>query len=257
MICLGILSKLKNLFKNVGKSARQPGYWAIILAAGSSLRMEGISKIFADINDMPVIVRSAMAFEQCEKIEKIIIVTRQEDIADISTLCRENYIHKLSKIVSGGDSREKSVLAGLREIPPDCALVAVHDGARPLVDPESIEQVFAQAELCSGALLGVLVKDTIKEVSDDGFVVETKPRDNLYYAQTPQVFSPILLRDAINSAISDGLVFTDDSGYVEYYLKKQGAECRINLVVGSYENIKITTPEDLLIAQAVVSSREY
>lgn len=254
---MGLFSKIKELFTNAKKNTHGSGNWAVILAAGSSLRMEGISKIFAEINDMPVIIRSAMAFEQCDKIEKIIIVARQEDIADISTLCRENYIHKLSKIVAGGDSREKSVLAGLLELPSDCALVAIHDGARPLIEPDNIEEVFAQAELCSGALLGVPVKDTVKEVSRDGFVVATRPRDNLYFAQTPQVFSPNLLRDAINSAAADGLKFTDDSSYVEYYLKKLGVECHINMVTGSYENIKITTPEDLLIAQAIVSSREY
>jgi 2-C-methyl-D-erythritol 4-phosphate cytidylyltransferase len=148
-------------------------------------------------------------------------------------------------------------LAGLREVPENCPLVAVHDGARPLVESADIERVLSEAETCGGALLGVLVKDTVKEVSPDKTLLKTLPRENLFLAQTPQVFNPGILKMAIESVMSEGLVFTDDSSYVEYFYSKTGTGGKIKLVEGNYENIKITTPEDLQTAQGIVSSREF
>lgn len=231
------------------KKPALPAVCAVIVAAGSSRRMGGENKLLLPLDDAPVLAHTLSAFEKCAAIRDIVLVCREQDILPYSDLARAFGISKLRTVTRGGDSRTASVLAGITAAPEDTGLVAVHDGARPLVSEAVItEAVYAAAEYGAAAPV-VPVKDSIKRIQD-GNIAADVPRDTLAAVQTPQVFDRALLTRALQTAARDNRSFTDDCAAVE----AMGQAVRATH--GSYENIKITTPEDILVAEAFLHKEE-
>lgn len=216
----------------------------IIVSAGNSTRMNGTDKQFAEICGIPASARSMLAFEKCESILEIIVVTRAESIEEIKKLAEKYNISKLTQVTEGGKTRQESVFNGVRMISDEAKMIAVHDGARPLVSPENIEKTISDARIFGGAVLGVPVKDTIKTVSD-GLITDTPPRSSLYITQTPQVFKRSVYFRGIEFAQRNCLDFTDDCQLAE------AIGIKVCMTTGDYKNIKITTPEDIPIAEAI------
>lgn len=217
----------------------------VIVCAGNSTRMGGVNKILLPLGERLVIGVTMQAFQMCESISEIVIVAREDDIPAIQAEAKAAGITKLTACTPGGATRQESVINGVRKISPDAELVAVHDGARPLVKPEHIERAIKDASVFGGATLGVPVKDTIKTV-EDGLITDTPPRKSLYITQTPQIFKRSLYFEGIDFALEHGLDFTDDCQLVEAI---GGKVC---MTVGDYTNIKITTPEDIRIAEVLL-----
>ena len=231
------------------KKPALPAVCAVIVAAGSSRRMGGENKLLLPLDDAPVLAHTLSAFEKCAAIRDIVLVCREQDILPYSDLARAFGISKLRTVTRGGDSRTASVLAGITAAPDDTGLVAVHDGARPLVSEAVItEAVYAAAEYGAAAPV-VPVKDSIKRIQD-GNIAADVPRDTLAAVQTPQVFDRALLTRALETAARENRTFTDDCAAVE----AMGQAVRATH--GSYENIKITTPEDILVAEAFLHREE-
>ncbi|HET9527845.1 MAG TPA: 2-C-methyl-D-erythritol 4-phosphate cytidylyltransferase [Pyrinomonadaceae bacterium] len=220
---------------------------AIIAAAGTGSRMASDQpKQFLQLAGTPIIFHTLGAFEQCESIQEVIVVLPAEEAAAFLTLAGKHGLRKLSRVVPGGTTRADSVKRGLNAIRPATAgIVAVHDGVRPFVTVEEIEKVVAAAESGGAAILVGPVTDTIKQVGD-GAVVMTLERRELRRALTPQCFRYELLRKAYEQVDVNDPSLTDESVLVE----KIGA--RVSIVEGSSRNIKITTPQDLLIAEALL-----
>lgn len=213
---------------------------AVIVAAGSASRMGGIDKVMAPIGGEPMIVRTVRTFQQCDAIREIVIVTRQDLIVPIMDLCHE--FDKVQMVIVGGASRPESVAAGLSALSNKVKLVAVQDGARPLITWQVIDRTVRAANSYGAAAPAIPVKDTIKVVSG-GIVKETPDRSGLQAVQTPQVFDIDLLRSALLQAAQDGAEITDDCSAVE----RLGMSVKI--VEGDERNIKVTTPLDLKIAE--------
>ena len=213
---------------------------AVIVAAGSASRMGGIDKVMAPIGGEPMIVRTVRTFQQCDAIREIVIVTRQDLIVPIMDLCHD--FDKVQMVIVGGASRPESVAAGLSALSDKVKLVAVQDGARPLVSWQVIDRTVRAANSYGAAAPAIPVKDTIKVVSG-GIVKETPERSGLQAVQTPQVFDIDLLRGALLQAAQDGAEITDDCSAVE----RLGMSVKI--VEGDERNIKVTTPLDLKIAE--------
>ena len=231
------------------KKPALPAVCAVIVAAGSSRRMGGENKLLLPLDDAPVLAHTLSAFEKCAAIRDIVLVCREQDILPYSDLARAFGISKLRTVTRGGDSRTASVLAGITAAPEDTGLVAVHDGARPLVSEAVItEAVYAAAEYGAAAPV-VPVKDSIKRIQN-GNIAADVPRDTLAAVQTPQVFDRALLTRALETAARENRTFTDDCAAVE----AMGQAVRATH--GSYENIKITTPEDILVAEAFLHKEE-
>jgi 2-C-methyl-D-erythritol 4-phosphate cytidylyltransferase len=219
----------------------------VIVCAGNSTRMGGVNKILLPLGKRKVIGVTMQAFQSCESVSEIIIVAREDDIPAIQAEAEAAGITKLAACTTGGSTRQESVFNGVRKISKDTELVAIHDGARPLVKPEHIEKVIKDASVFGGATLGVPVKDTIKTV-DGGLIIDTPPRSSLYITQTPQIFKRRLYFEGIDFALEHGLDFTDDCQLVEAIGGK------VAMTVGDYTNIKITTPEDIAIAEVLLQS---
>lgn len=204
------------------------------------------SKLFLMLGDMPVLAHTLRAFERAESVDEIIIAAREEDILLIWDMISEFQIGKVSKIINGGTNRTESVYAALREVSDDTKLIAVHDGARPLIEPKLIDFAIAEATKHGAVTLGAKVKDTIKRVGANGVIDETLERDSLYHIQTPQVFRTNIILEAYETAINRGLDYTDDCGSVETL------GIAVHIIEGDYKNIKITTAEDLIIAEGLL-----
>ncbi len=219
---------------------------AVIVAAGSASRMGGIDKVMAPLGGEPMIVKTVRAFQNCEAIAEIIIVTRQDLVAPIQQLCRE--MDKVRAVVTGGASRQESVWLGLNAFSGKIQLAAVHDGARPLISWELIDRTVRAANSYGAAAPAIPVKDTIK-VERSGLVESTPDRSRLRAVQTPQVFDFDLLRGALQKAREDGAAVTDDCSAVERLGMK------IRLVEGEERNLKVTTPLDLKIAELLLEEK--
>lgn len=218
---------------------------AMILAAGSSSRM-GFPKQTAALGAQTVLARTLSAFEAAACIDGILLVARPADKPLFADICQTGDVRKLLCICNGGDTRQQSAENGLRALPPDCDFLVVHDGARPLVTPELIEKAVAAAKEHGAAAVAVPVKDTIKVADPNGFIASTPDRRTLWQVQTPQVFRLTAYRQALAAALRDGCDFTDDCQLFEH------CGLPVKLIEGSYTNIKITTPEDLKIAGALL-----
>lgn len=223
---------------------------AVIVAAGSASRMEGIDKIHAEVYDLPVIVHTLLAFEDSPSIGEIVVVTKEEDFALFLDYKIGYNITKLGPVVRGGGSRQESVFIGIENCRPNAEYFAIHDGARPLVTPQIIEACAADAKREGAAIAAVKAKDTIKKAAADGFVAETPNRNELFMVQTPQVFEAQKYKQAMQHAKNTKNNYTDDSALFE------AVNYPVYLSLGDYRNIKITTPEDLQVAQAFFESMQ-
>ena len=211
--------------------------------------MGGVNKILMPLGDRLVIGVTMQAFQACESVSEIVIVAREADIPAIKAEAEAAGITKLTACTVGGATRQESVINGVKQISKEAQLVAVHDGARPLVKPEHIEKVIKDASVFGGVTLGVPVKDTIKTVND-GLISDTPPRKFLYITQTPQIFKRQLYFEGIDFALEHGLDFTDDCQLVEAIGGK------VAMTTGDYPNIKITTPEDIKLAEVLLAMQE-
>ena len=222
---------------------------AIIVAAGNSTRMGGTqSKQLIQLLGKPVIAHTLNVFENTECINEIVVVCRQCDVAQIKGIAQAENCTKVSAFVIGGQTRSDSVRAGINVSSKSATHFAIHDGARPLVSSQEIEEVVAMGVSCNAATLADNVTDTIKIVDDEGYIVSTPDRSSLRGAQTPQVFEKNLYLQALD--FSKGSVFTDDCALVE------AVGARVKTVSGSCENIKVTTPRDVLFAEAILKKRK-
>lgn len=215
---------------------------ALIAAAGNSTRMGGNNKQFLVFEGMPVLVHTLLTFSTMREIDEIVVVSREEDLQTVQNLVREFSISKIKKVIPGGATRQESVFRGLQHISNERVLI--HDGARPFVTTEEILQLLDALNHCSAATLGVPVKDTVKRATKDGLVAETLPREELWQIQTPQGFVTSEILAAHEEAAAKGISVTDDCALAEYI------GIPVKLVPGSYRNIKITTPEDIPLAEA-------
>ena len=226
---------------------------AVVVAAGSSRRMGGENKLLLPLCGKPVLAHTLTAFQMCGAVRDIVLVCREQDMEVYRTLAAENGITKLRTLTRGGDTRTESVLAGVSAASEACALVAVHDGARPLVSDEVITQAVDEAAKTGAAAPVVPVKDSIKRI-ENGKIVADVPRDTLAAVHSPGSWaSPSgtsTSARALQSAAASGRSFTDDCAAVEALGQT------VSATLGSYENIKVTTPEDIAVAEAFLYRRE-
>jgi 2-C-methyl-D-erythritol 4-phosphate cytidylyltransferase len=214
---------------------------AVVPAAGSGVRFgPATNKTFSSLLGKPVLAWTLMALASAPDVTEIIPVLKEQDIEQCLRLVEE---HGITKVVPGGAERQDSVRNGLGHIGDKDAIVLVHDGVRPLIDASLIEKVIQGLEGYDGCVCAVAPKDTVKETAEDGTIASTPPRDRLVAVQTPQAFRFKTLIEAYTKAEAEGFRTTDDSALVER------AGGRVNVVEGSYRNLKITTPEDMLVAE--------
>ena len=224
---------------------------AIIAAAGLSERFGGsVTKQMTELCGVPVLIHTLRAYEACDCIHEIIIVARQDEVPYWEKLKRELEINKITRVVAGGHTRQESVLKGFEVVDDKSKFVAIADGARCLVTPEIIEDVCRAAYKYKAATAAHRSTDTVKIDSGKGFIEKTADRDSVWLAQTPQVFKTKLYRAAAYTALKKGFKATDDNSLVEFIGHP------IRLVECGAQNIKITTQEDMVIAQGVLQKRE-
>ncbi|MFO8011102.1 MAG: 2-C-methyl-D-erythritol 4-phosphate cytidylyltransferase [Dehalococcoidia bacterium] len=217
---------------------------AVIVAAGKGERMRGEDKLFTNIGGAPLLVRVIDLFNKYDEIDQIVVVLGADNVGRGKTLIEDYGWSKVSHVCQGGDRRQDSVRAGIRLL-DGCEWVVIHDGARPMADSSLIERGLLEARSTGAAIAAVPVKDTIKESSPDGFVKSTPARGNLWAAQTPQVFRLELIRRAheeVTRNVSDDSSMVEELGYP------------VKIYMGSYENIKITTPEDMALAEIILGA---
>jgi 2-C-methyl-D-erythritol 4-phosphate cytidylyltransferase len=217
---------------------------AVIVSAGKGLRfMDGKKKQFHSLGGKPILAHTLDKFETCPLIRSILLVVGQEDMDYCLKEIIEQYkFQKISQIVPGGKRRQESVKNGIDALPRDADVVAIHDGVRPFVTKAMIEDTIHSAERVGAVVLAMPVKDTIKVSNPDGTVLKTLDRESLWQIQTPQTFRVSVIKEAYYRAAEDGFVGTDDASLVE----RLGV--KVHILPGSYTNIKITTPEDLFLA---------
>ena len=221
---------------------------AIILAAGKGSRMkEELNKQYLVLKDRPIIAHTLRVFENCPFIDEIILVInpQEQEICKKRILDRFKY-KKITQLVSGGDERQRSVHNGLSALDERSEIVLIHDGARPLVTSKVIERCIQGAKAYGAVSAGVPIKETIKIMTKDRFVQYTPKREDVWITQTPQAFQIDIIKQAHDFAILHEVLGTDDAMLVEHMGKK------VKMVDGDYENIKITTPEDLIAAEAIL-----
>ncbi len=221
---------------------------AVIVSAGNSTRMGGVNKQFLELDGAPVIVNTITAFQKSKIIDEIVIVTRESDIDDMIKLIEKYEFYKISNVVAGGETRQLSVYKGVTSTSNEADLVAVHDGARPLVTVDLIDKTIKAAAEYGAAATGVKVKDTVKTVDENDNIIDTPDRAYMRFIHTPQVFNKKLYLDAVNT-VENSKDFTDDCMLIEAYGKT------VKFVDGDYENIKITTPEDVALAESYLARR--
>lgn len=242
---------MAGLFSHLQKRSigHHPYCAAVVVAAGSATRMKGIDKIMTTLGGIPVLARSLQALEECQRIDEIVVVTRPDLCASAGILCREHQIKKVTAIIPGGATRAESVRCGLCAVSGRAELAAIHDGARPFVSQALLERVLIAGAETGAAAPAIPVKDTIKRAKD-GVIQETVDRSTLFAVQTPQVFQADFISAALYDCIQKGIAVTDDCSAAE----RLGKE--VTLVEGEDSNIKLTTPADLAIGEALVQWQE-
>lgn len=236
---------IKSLFK---KEKKQTGCSVVVVAAGSAQRM-GADKLMMELGCMPVLARTLLAFENCDIVDEIIIVTRMEKVEEAASLCKKFGITKAVKVIRGGKTRMESALAGVSEVKSGARLIAIHDGARPLVTEDVIRRTVKAAELYMAAVPTICSTDTLKAIDENGVIIGGVDRERTVRVQTPQVFDADLIKGALSKAVSDGLTLTDDCSAVEIMGVKT------HTVEGDEDNIKLTTPRDIQLAELILKSR--
>lgn len=221
----------------------------IIAAAGASSRMGGLNKQLEKIGDTPVFVMSALKFDKLPRVSEIIIAAPPDDVPRFEKLARNYGVSKLVGVTPGGNSRYLSIRSALEIVSPKSEFIAIHDGARPLIEPEDIERVFDDAEKYDAAIAAAPAVDTVKSVGSNGFIEGTIPRAGLYVAQTPQVFRKKLYMEWLGKIGLQAENLTDDSGIAE----ECGQYVKITEILSP--NFKITRPDDLIAANAIYDNR--
>ena len=217
----------------------------MVAAAGGSTRM-GQPKQHIQLGRYPVLIHTLLALQSAAAVDEILLIARPEDIDTFMAQAAEAGITKLRTAVAGGATRQQSVANGLAALPAETTLVGVHDGARPLIDPDTVAAVIEAAAECGGAAVAVPVKDTLKRTDADGIIIDTPDRANLWRVQTPQVFDRAALCAAMDAAMAEGKDYTDDCQLME------AAGHKVKLVTGLDTNLKLTTPEDIALAKALM-----
>ena len=236
-------------FKRRNRAGEDTPYCAaVIVAAGRATRMDGIDKAIAPLGLEPVIVHAVRPFLRSRRVQEIVVVTREDLLVPIGQALQDAGMDKVTMVVVGGASRAESVIIGLDTVSKKTRLVAVHDGARPLVTGQIVDAAIQKAAETGAAAPAIPVKDTIK-IAKDGLVECTPNRASLFAVQTPQVFDRDLLRGALQKAREDKAEVTDDCMACERIGRK------VHLVAGSEENLKITTPMDLVLADEILAGR--
>lgn len=242
---MSFTDRIRALFRKKEKPAV---FSAVILAAGNSTRM-GRDKIELSAGGVPVVVRAVRAFEESELVSEIILVTREDRIEELAEQIREYGFHKVKAVIAGGSTRTESSLAGVMAADRRASLIAVHDCARPFVSRQVINDTACAARDFYAAVPVLPVTDTVK-LRDGQFLGETVDRDELYAVQTPQIFRADIIKGALTYAIRNGISVTDDSSAVELL------GFRTRAVPGDRDNIKLTTPDDIPFAEAIIRKRE-
>lgn len=230
-----------------------PAYEVILLAAGQGKRMDARrNKILLQLDGKPVISYSLTTFFSDFACKHVILVAQPAEQEWLRTLIQQKHSHPTCPvtIVAGGNERQDSVWCGLNAMKDPSRIVMIHDGARPFVTVKQVQQLYQTTRKTGAAILGVPVKETIKKVVD-GIVQETVPRETLWQIQTPQAFFGVDLLAAHRRATAEGYLGTDDASLIEKY-----SDLSVSMVLGSYENIKLTTPEDLLTGEAIAKRNQ-
>lgn len=228
---------------------------AIVLAGGRGSRMKSETpKQYLLIDGKPVLYYSLNVFQKCSRIDEIILVCGRDDIEKCQRDIVDYYgFSKVRRVVPGGQERYHSVYEGLKAA-EECGYILIHDGARPFIDEAMLNRILDELPVCRACVVAVPVKDTIKLSNDKGYVEQTLPREKLWSVQTPQSFEYQLIRQAYDELARrrvQEIKITDDAMVLEYI-----SGIPVKLIEGSYENMKITTPEDLLLAEIVLSHRK-
>lgn len=221
---------------------------AIIVAGGRGRRMGAdINKVFLPLCGKEILSYTLTAFEACDKIDEIVVVTGTDDITQVKDIVKRDKLNKVTEITEGGKERQDSVYNGL------CAaageLAVIHDGARCLITPDEISAVIDDAVKYGAAALGVTVKDTLKSINESGNIIGTIDREHTVQIQTPQVFPAAKIKAMHEDISARGIAVTDDCSVYEYFGKT------VHVTIGSYDNIKLTTPEDITIGEQIIRRR--
>jgi len=221
---------------------------AIIAAGGSGSRMKKRGgKQLLKLLGKPVVIWTLEAFERAKSITDVIVVIDKSKMKVMKQLIAKFKIRKVTALVAGGETRADSVTNGIKAIDPSTSIIAIHDGARPLINPELIDAAVREAGIYGAVVVAVKAKDTIKTASAKGFVDRTLPRSILWQAQTPQVFKREVLQKAYRN--ENRHKFTDDASLVE------ADGIKVKILTGDYSNLKLTTPEDLHFAEAILNDK--
>ncbi|MBT2698382.1 2-C-methyl-D-erythritol 4-phosphate cytidylyltransferase [Bacillus sp. ISL-40] len=224
-------------------------YQVILPAAGQGKRMgAGKNKLLLELNGIPVLIHTLRVFEQDEACSGIILAIHPQDKPEFQVLLDRYHVTKVINLVPGGNERQDSIYNALKSVETD-GIILVHDAARPFILKGHIHRLTEMAEETGAAILGVPAKDTMKKIND-GVVVETVERSSLWAVQTPQAFRILLLKEAYEKAEKDHFLGTDDASLVERL------PYPVEVVEGDYDNIKLTTPEDLFFAEAIIEKRK-
>ena len=237
--------KLKKLFR---RKQKDPHCSVVVVAAGSSERMGG-DKMLMTLGAKPVIIRTLMAFQKSPMVDDIVVVTKMEKITAIADMIKLYDITKVTQVISGGATRVESSLAGVSAVRRGAKLIAIHDGARPLVSQELIERVVKEANEHISAVPVLQSTDTLKRVDSRGVIVEGIDRASVFRVQTPQVFDADIIKGALTKAVEKRLPITDDCSAVDMM------GFSTYTVEGDAGNIKLTLPEDMVLAEAILKSR--
>ena len=256
MQMLDIINTAARAAEGFAEELRHTFTSAVILAGGTGTRMgklpgqgSAVTKQFLTLDGEPVILRTIKQFEACESIDEIVLVVREEEKALYPPMLREAGIHKVTKITAGGKTRQESAEAGLRAVSDRCRFIAIHDGARPLITPEQITLVAKEAYRIGAAAAASRAKDTTKLTDGNRYVEQTPDRNSVWNAATPQIFKVEEYRAAVYMGKENGTVVTDDCSLVE------ALGFPVRMVDTGYQNLKITTREDLYFARAVLALR--
>jgi len=224
---------------------------ALIPAAGMGRRMgKAVAKQFLPLGDRPMLAHTLLAFQRAAEVDEIIPILSEEDMENcLRDVIESFHITKVKTLVCGGKERQDSVYNGIEKLEKDAEVVIVHDGVRPFVTQEMIREVVEAAKKGESVVVGVPLKDTVKEVDAKGMVRQTLERSRLWAIQTPQAFPMKVLRRSYEEAYKHKTYGTDDAMLVER------AGIKVRVIMGSYENIKITTPEDLIFAEEILKRR--
>ena len=237
-------------FSDLFKTKKEtPKCSAVIVAAGSSKRM-GYDKLDASLAGITVLERTLRAFDSSAYVDEIVIVTRMKKVPEVADLCAARGFSKVTKIIAGGKTRMESSLIGVSSVRTSAKLIAIHDAARPLVTEALIGRCVREAAEHMAAVPVIASTDTLKALDDSARITGTVDRERVYRVQTPQVFESVLIKGALSSAVDSRSQLSDDSSAVE----RTGFH--VYTVAGEEENIKVTTPRDMLIAEAILKARE-